>query len=109
MSYFDVGDTELIAREGYSGTGALYAPTGLGVSWSDVTGLAKGALNFYGQAQSSAGAAKASQEIALAQAQAAAAQRQQQQASSGGMKKYLVPALIGGAGLVVLLVVLKKK
>ena len=108
MSYFDVGDTELIARQGYAGTGALYAPTGLGVSWGDVTGLAKGALNFYGQAQASAGAAKASQEIALAQAQAAAAAAQAKQSGGGGMKKYLPYALIGG-GALVLLLVLKKK
>ena len=71
MSYKRMnGATEIIARQGYSG---------LGFGLDDITGAMKGALNFYGQSEQAKGAAKASQEIAIAQAQAA-----QKAAQSGG-------------------------
>ena len=96
-NYFEVGETELIAREGY---GAV------GLSWGDVTGLAKGALNFYGESQKTAGSAAAykAQAELLAKQQAAA----KTSAPKSGLMKALPFIAIGGGALVLLLVLRKK-
>lgn len=96
-NYIQVGNTELIARQGYAG---------LGLSWGDVTGAAKGALNFYGKAQQAEGRAAAATEIAKAQAAAAAARTRQ---AGGGFKKYLPFVAIGGVALVGVLLLRGKK
>jgi len=100
MSYFDVGNTELISRQGYSGA------MGLGLSWSDVTGAAKGALNFYGQGMKSQGQAAAAMEIAKAQAAANAAKAR---STASGMGKYVVPIAIGGVALVGVLLLSRRR
>jgi hypothetical protein len=94
MSYFDVGATELVARQGYSGMGDFT---------DTVKGLLSGGLNFYGQAQQTAGKAAAYEEIAKAQAAAASGRK-----PPGRTPKWLLPVGLG-AGALVLVLLLKKK
>ncbi len=98
MSYFPQGETELIAREGYGD---------LGLSFEDIKsgagGLLGGALSFYGESQKTAGRAAALEEIARAQA-AAAAGRQM-----GGTPAWLLPVALGGAALVLVLMLRRRK
>ena len=98
MSYFPSGETELIAREGYSD---------LGVSWDDIksgaSGVLKGALSFYGESQKTAGQAAAYEAMARAQAEAAAGR------PAAGMPKWLLPVALGGGALVLVLMLRRKK
>ncbi len=93
MSYFDVGETELVAREGYAG---------MGVDWEDVTGLAKGALNFYGESERAKGRAAVAEQIAILQAKG------QRAPESAGMQRF-VPYLAVGGGALLLFLALRKK
>lgn len=88
MSYFPQGDVDLIARKGYAGVDGLL----------DIgKGIAKGALDFYGDKARAEGAAQAYKE-----------QLAMQQGRGGGMPGWVLPAAIVG-GAVVLVLVLKKK
>jgi hypothetical protein len=89
MSYYDTGNTELVSRQGYSGLGF------------SISGLAKGALDFYGKTQQQAGQAAAYKEMAMQKAAAAAPK-------PSAMPSWLLPVGIGGAALL-LLVMLKKR
>ncbi len=96
MSYFPSGETELIAREGYGD---------LGLSMSDIksgaSGVLKGALDFYGQSQRTAGQAAAYEEMARQQAAAAA----QRPATPG----WVLPVALGGGALVLFLALRRRK
>ncbi len=97
MSYFPQGETELISREGYGD---------LGLSWSDIksgaSGVVGGALDFYGQAQKTAGQAAAYEEIARAQAAAAAGR------PAAGMPSWLLPVGLGAGALVLVLMMRRR-
>jgi len=93
MSYFSgVGNTELIARRGYSDIS----------DWKDVTGKIwgglTGALDFYGDKTRAEGAVRAYETAAQA-AQAQAAQAQAAQARSS-TPSWLLPAALAGGALV---------
>lgn len=95
MGYFDIGNTELIARRGYSDMGGISdVLTKIG---SAIKGGAGAALDFYGQTQQQAGAATA------LQAQAMAQQR-------GGTPSWVLPVVaIGGVGLVAYMLMGRKR
>lgn len=75
----------------------------MGGLWDSVknigSGVAKGALDIYGDSKKQQGAA----ELA---AQQAAAQQQQQ---PGGMPGWIIPVAIGAAGLVAVVLITRKK
>ncbi|MBT8452974.1 MAG: hypothetical protein KJO40_13480 [Deltaproteobacteria bacterium] len=131
MSYYDTGATELIARQGYSGLGVA-SVTGAPPKWATVPtavpppapkptakATAKPAwwesaisstVDFFAQKEKTK-QAQAAQEALRREGLSAQAELQQQAYAAGAAKptpKWLLPAAIGG-GVLVLLLVLKKK
>jgi len=90
MSYFDLGDTTLVERVGYSGVDGVTDKIG-----SFVGAAGKGALSLYGATKTSEGAALAYKE--------------QLAAKQSSMPSWLLPVSLGAVGLVAIFMITKKR